>query len=99
MDRRLWLRWSWRDLRRRPVQVIAIALVIAIGTGLATGLASMQEWRTLSNDASFASLAYHGARVSLAEGGFVREGRLARVAGRAPATLLPARWQPATHPR
>lgn len=86
MDRRLWLRWSWRDLRRRPVQVIAIALVIAIGTGLATGLASMQEWRTLSNDASFASLAYHGARVSLAEGGFVREGRLARVAGRAPAT-------------
>ena len=47
MDRNLWLRWSWRDLRRRPVQVVAIALVIAIGTGLATGLASMQEWRTL----------------------------------------------------
>ncbi len=87
MDRNLWLRWSWRDLRRRPVQVIAIALVIAIGTGLATGLASMQEWRTLSNDASFGALAYHGTRVSLAEGGFVREGRLARAAERAPATV------------
>ena len=67
------------------MQVVAIALIIAIGTGLATGLASMQEWRTLSNDASFGRLAYHGARVSLAEGGFVAEGRLARAAERAPA--------------
>ena len=25
----LWLRWSWRDLRQRWLQVLAIALIIA----------------------------------------------------------------------
>jgi len=84
MDRRLWLRWSWRDLRRRRVQVVAIAVVIAIGTGLATGLSSVKAWRTTSNDASFAALRYHAVRAALPEGGFAREGSLARVVARAP---------------
>ena len=61
-------RWSWRDLRARWLMVIAIAGVIAIGTGLATGLGSMETWRIQSNDASFAALNAHDLRVSLADG-------------------------------
>lgn len=76
--RRLWLTWSWRDLRSRPLQVVVIALVIAIGTGLATGLSSLKTWRVESNDASFAALRYHDVRATLPEGGFAREGSLAR---------------------
>jgi putative ABC transport system permease protein len=59
--------------------VAAIALVIAIGTGLYTGLGSMEDWRTASNDASFAALRSHDLELSLSEGGFVPAGRLARV--------------------
>ena len=28
---RLWVRWSWRDLRRRWLLVTALALTIALG--------------------------------------------------------------------
>ena len=31
------LRWSARDLRRRWLQVVAIALIIAVGTGVYAG--------------------------------------------------------------
>jgi len=75
---RFWIRWSWRDLRRRWLQVVATALVIAIGTGLYAGLGGMREWRERSNDLSFAQLAYHDLRVDLSEGSFVRAGRLER---------------------
>ncbi len=74
-----WFRWSWRDLKRRLVLIVAIALVIAIGTGLYTGLGSMENWRTASNDASFTALRSHDLEVSLSEGGFVGTGQLARV--------------------
>ena len=70
--RRFWLRWSWRDLRRRWLQVLATSLVIAVGTGLYAGLGGMQEWRERSNDMSFAALAYHDLRVDLSEGSYVR---------------------------
>jgi putative ABC transport system permease protein len=75
---RFWMRWSWRDLRRRWLQVVATALVIAIGTGLYAGLGGTREWRERSNDLSFAQLAYHDLRVDLSEGSFVRAGALER---------------------
>lgn len=74
---RFWLRWSTRDLRRRAVLVVAIALLLALGTGLYTGLGSMESWRVASNDTSFAQLAVHDLRVEVSEGSFVAEGRLA----------------------
>jgi putative ABC transport system permease protein len=74
---RLWLRWSWRDLRARWLMVLAIAGVIAIGTGLATGLGSMETWRVQSNDASFAALNAHDLRVALADGSYAPAGELA----------------------
>jgi len=75
---RFWLRWSRRDLRRRWLQVLATALVIAIGTGLYAGLGGMREWRERSNDLSFEQLSYHDLRIDVSEGTFVRAGRLAR---------------------
>jgi putative ABC transport system permease protein len=74
---RLWLRWSWRDLRRRWVLVGAIALVIALGTGTYAGLLGTSAWRRQSNDASFALLRTHDLRVALPQGGRTTQGRLA----------------------
>jgi putative ABC transport system permease protein len=78
--RGLWVRWSWRDLRRRWAQVFAIALVIALGTGTYAALLSTGAWRTQSNDASFAQLHIHDLRVSLGEGTTVAEGTMTRLA-------------------
>ena len=72
----IWLRWSWRDLRSRWVQVVAIAIVIAFGTGLFSGLRSMNIWRGLSNDASYEAANTFDLRVSLTTGNFVGRGEL-----------------------
>ena len=71
-----WLRWSLRDLRKRWLLVVAIALVIAIGTGLYTGIGSLETWRRDSNDASFSLLHAHDLKVTLAEGSQVRAGEM-----------------------
>ena len=75
----LWIRWSWRDLRRRWPVVTAIALVIALGTGTYAGLMSTSAWRTQSNDESFALLHTHDLRVALPSGSTTEEGRLLAV--------------------
>ena len=62
------LRWSARDLRRRWLQVTAIALIIAVGTGVYSGLGSTATWRRESNDASYAALGMYDVRVKAAEG-------------------------------
>ncbi len=77
---RLWLRWSWRDLRARWPLVTAIALVIAIGTGLTAGLGSIGSWRVASLDASTELLQAHDLRLTLTEGSFVRAGALVAAA-------------------
>jgi putative ABC transport system permease protein len=76
----LWLRWSWRDLRRHWLLVTALALVIALGTGAYAGLGGTTAWRLASNDASYAALQMHDLRVRLPDGGFVRPGALETVA-------------------
>jgi putative ABC transport system permease protein len=62
------LRWSLRDLRRRWLQVIAIALIIAVGSGVYAALGSTATWRYESNDASFAALGMYDLRVTASEG-------------------------------
>ena len=74
--RGLWTRWIARDLRRRWHLVLAIALVIALGTGTYAALIGTSTWRTQSNDASFEVLAFHDLRVTLTTGATVKEGRL-----------------------
>ncbi|MFZ6004336.1 MAG: ABC transporter permease [Actinomycetota bacterium] len=72
----LWLRWSWRDLRKRWLLVVAISLILALGTGAYAGLGSTAAWRRQSNDESFALLAMHDLRVTLAQGATVPAGVL-----------------------
>jgi len=73
-----WLRWSLRDLRRRWVQVLATALVIAIGVSVFAGLGGMRGFREDSARRSFAALKFHDLRVTLAEGTYVRAGAIKR---------------------
>ncbi len=79
----LLLRWTWRDLRARWLQVAAIALVIAIGSGTYSGLTSVSAWRYASYDASYAALAMYDLRIDLADGSSVPADRLVRVVARA----------------
>lgn len=81
----LWLRWSSRDLRSRWAVVIAIGLVIAIGTGVNSGLGSMEDWRVASNDASFAALHAHDVEVSLTRGTGAKPGSLRALVNGIPA--------------
>jgi putative ABC transport system permease protein len=62
------LRWSLRDLRAKWLQVAAIALVIAIGTGLYSALSGTATWRYESNNASFAATGMYDLRVRSTEG-------------------------------
>ncbi len=72
----LWLRWSWRDLRARWVQVAAIALVIALGTGSYAGLSSLTVWRIDAAEQSFELTKMYDLRARLPAGSFVEQGDL-----------------------
>ncbi len=81
----LWLRWSLRDLRGRRGLVVAIGLVLAIGTGVYAGLGSLESWRVASNDASFEALRAHDLEFSLTEGTSAPVGSLSRLVRGIPA--------------
>ena len=72
----LWIRWAVRDARRHRLQVLSIALLLALGVGMYAAMSSMSVWRVDSADASFAALRMHDLRVSLAEGSTAPEGAL-----------------------
>ncbi|MEV0738470.1 FtsX-like permease family protein [Streptomyces sp. NPDC050549] len=83
-SRLIWLRWSWRDLRRRWVLVLAIALTIALGTGAYAGFTGTADWRTRSYDASYAKLDMHDVRVTLTKGTTAPAGTLRHLVARIP---------------
>lgn len=62
-----WLRWSLRDLRARWLQVVAIAVVIAIGSGTYAGLSASSAWRRASYDASYRATGTHDLLITVAE--------------------------------
>jgi putative ABC transport system permease protein len=70
------LRWSWRDLRSRWVQVVAIALIIGLGVGAYAGLTSTAQWRKESADFNYRLLNMYDVRVELSEGSMVPQGSL-----------------------
>ncbi len=74
------LRWSWRDLRARWVQVVAIAFIVALGSGTYSGLSSTSAWRRLSYDASYRQLRVDDIHVTLSDGSFVDAATLAAAA-------------------
>jgi putative ABC transport system permease protein len=78
------LRWSARELRRHWLQVAAIALIIAVGTGVYSALGSTATWRRQSNDASFESLAMYDLRVKAAEGVDAPQGSMLAALDRLP---------------
>ncbi len=73
----IWLRWSWRDLRKRWLQVIAIAFIIALGTGTYASLSASTRWRTISADDAYEVTNMFDLRVQLPEASFIPEGSLA----------------------
>ncbi len=72
----LWVRWSWRDLRRRWLVVAALAVIIALGSGVYAGFASLGAWRLESYDLNYAQQNMHDLRVRLRPGTFTPEGSL-----------------------
>jgi putative ABC transport system permease protein len=58
------------------VQVTAIAMIVAIGSGMFAALGSLGVWRGDSYDASYSMLRAHDLRVSLPQGSTVPEGTL-----------------------
>lgn len=72
----------------RWLQVAAIALIVAIGSGVYSGLSSTSEWRKVSYGASFARLHMFDLRAALSTGSFVDARALGDVASEIPH----ARW-------
>ena len=66
--------------------MVAIALVLAIGTGIYSGLGSLENWRIASNDVSFAALHAHDLKISLPEGARAPAGKLKTVVESLPAS-------------
>ena len=74
------MRWPWRDLRARWLQVFAIALVIALGTGSYAGLLSLTEWRRISSDNAHEQMQMYDMRVELSQSLTGDEGQLLSIA-------------------
>ena len=71
MNLSFWYKWSLRDLRQHWLQVVAIAIIIALGTGVYSGLGSQQQWREDSYDQSYAQLNMFDLHLTLTEGSFL----------------------------
>ncbi len=84
------LRWSWRDLRSRWVQVVAIALIIGLGVGAYAGLTSTAQWRQESADFNYSLLNMYDVRVELSEGSMVSAGELSAIVAAADPTAITA---------
>lgn len=81
-----WLRWSGRDLRSRWVQVAAIALIIALGSGFYSGLTSTSEWRRNSYDASYLASHMYDLRMTLATGSYLSADQLRSIVAGIPSS-------------
>ncbi len=75
MKTKFWFRWAWRDLRLRWLQVAAIAMIIALGTGIFAGLGGQEAWRVAMMDINYEKLQMHDLQVSLTTGSYVDQDR------------------------
>ena len=86
----MWLRWTWRDLRARWLQVLSTAIVLGVGVGAFAGLGGLTTWRERSADVSRDALRAHDVRVDLADGAFVARGALEGAVAALPAGKVAA---------
>jgi putative ABC transport system permease protein len=66
MNLGFWLKWSWRDLRARWLQVLAIGIIIALGTGIYASMGGQKVWRKDAYDLSYGRLNMYDIHVELA---------------------------------
>ncbi len=81
---KLLVRWSLRDLRERKFQVIAISLIIGLGTGAYVGLSSTTPWRQYAFDQSNEKLHMFDLKMELALGSWVNQTKLKTVLNELP---------------
>ena len=81
---KLQVRWSLRDLRERKFQVIAISLIIGLGTGAYVGLSSTTPWRQYAFDQSNEKLHMFDLKMELALGSWVNQTKLNTVLNELP---------------
>lgn len=81
---KLLVRWSLRDLRERKFQVIAISLIIGLGTGAYVGLSSTTLWRQYAFDKSNEKLHMFDLKMELAPGSWVNQTKLKSVLNELP---------------
>ncbi|KAB2865946.1 MAG: hypothetical protein F9K46_03370, partial [Anaerolineae bacterium] len=74
-----WLRWSWRDLKARWLQVLAIGIIIALGTGVFSGFGGQKKWRIHSLDESYDRLNTYDLRMTLTDGSYLEKQALVDV--------------------
>lgn len=71
MNWRLFWRWAWRDLKARWLQVAVISLILALGTGIFTGLGGEKAFRINSMNKSYSRLKMYDLHVALNNGSFL----------------------------
>ena len=75
----LLLRWSFRDLKQRKIQVIAIILIIGLGTGIYTGLSSTTPWRWNAFNSSNDLLKMFDLKISLLPGSWIKQDEFSNI--------------------
>ncbi len=73
---KLLLQWTFRDLKQRKIQVIAIALIIGLGTGIYTGLSSTTLWRERAFEQSNDRLNMFDLKMNLLPGSWIPQSNI-----------------------
>lgn len=84
--KRLPLLWKWtlRDMRERWMQVVGIALIIAFGVAVSSGLGSSIPWRTKSFEKSYEMLNMFDVKLELTPGSYLDAERMEQAVGAIP---------------
>jgi putative ABC transport system permease protein len=77
MNLGFWLKWSWRDLRARWLQVLAIGIIIALGTGIYASMGGSEVWRTDAYDLSYGNLNMYDIHVDLVDDSYLNMNEVA----------------------
>jgi len=74
----LWGRWVLREAWQRLASVLAVALVVGLGSGVFATVQATTPWRLAAIDDSVEDLRMHDVRVALDRGTFLSRGELHR---------------------